>query len=234
MKTLILSDIHGNLPALEAILREEQEYDACLFLGDVVDYGPFPKECIAFLKEEMDVGVLGNHDNAIAHDVDCGCRGDFKQFSEETRAWHKTMLNREEIRFLRSLPPLAQTHIDSQTLFLAHATPQGDLFQYLQEDEVDSTLEGITAEVVLLGHTHVQFQKHVGRTLVVNPGSVGLARDGGTACYAVLQDGSVSLRRIEYDVERTIAALNNSPVSQTTKEGLARILKGEKVRNSIP
>jgi len=234
MKTLILSDIHGNLPALEAILKAEGDYDACVFLGDVVDYGPFPKQCITFLMDEMDVGVLGNHDNAIARDVDCGCRGDFKLFSEDTRAWHKTLLDENDLHFLRSLPPLTQTHIDGETMYLAHATPQGDLFQYLQEDEVDRAVEGIVAEYVLLGHTHIQFKKYVGRTMVVNPGSVGLARDGGNACYAVLRDGKITLRRIEYDVERTVAALNESPISQQSKEGLARILRGHAVDRRAP
>jgi putative phosphoesterase len=227
MKALILSDIHGNLPALEAILQKERSFDTCLFLGDVVDYGPFPKECIRFLREEMDVGVLGNHDNALAHNVDCGCRGDFKQFSEETRAWHRTLLDEQDMRFLRSLPPLAQTHLDGGFVYLAHATPQGDLFHYLQEEEVDQAVEGITAEVVLLGHTHIQFKKHVGRTLVVNPGSVGLARDGGRACYAVWRDGEIDLRRIEYDVQRTIGALKKSPISQASKTGLENVLRGQ-------
>jgi len=230
MKTLILSDIHGNLPALNAILDAEREYDACLFLGDVVDYGPFPKECIRFLMDEMDVGVLGNHDNAIAHDVDCGCRGEFKKFSEETRAWHKTLLDEADVHFLRSLPSLAQTHIQGETLYLAHATPRGDLFKYLQEEEVDKAVEGIAVEFVLLGHTHVQFKKYVGRTRVVNPGSVRLARDGGIACYAVLRDGKLDLRRVEYDVERVVAALHEGPISQESKDGLARVLRGQKTQ----
>lgn len=227
MKTLILSDIHGNLPALEAVLNHAGEYDICLFLGDVVDYGPFPKECIRFLMREMDVGVMGNHDNAIAYGEDCHCRGDFKTFSEETRAWHRTLIGTEEIQFLRSLPPLHQTSVDGQSIVMAHATPEGNLFQYLQEDEVDSVVDGITAQLVLLGHTHIQFKKRVGDTIVVNPGSVGLARDGGQACYACLNDGELELRRVEYDVERTIRALWNAPISIASKQGLAAVLRGE-------
>jgi putative phosphoesterase len=229
MKTLILSDIHGNLPALEAVLEAEGDFDACLFLGDVVDYGPFPKECIQFLMNEMDVGVVGNHDNAIAHEVDCGCRGDFKRFSEETRAWHKTLLDATDLHFLRSLPPLAQTHIQGESILLAHATPQGNLFEYLQETDMDEAVEGIQDQFVLLGHTHIQFKRHVGRTLVVNPGSVGLSRDGGQACYAILRDGEIELQRRAYDVQRTIAVLERSPISAESKKGLARVLKGEVV-----
>jgi putative phosphoesterase len=226
LKTLILSDIHGNLPALEAILNEERPFNRCLFLGDVVDYGPFPKECIAFLVQNMTAGVCGNHDNALARNEDCGCRGDFKRFSEETRAWHKTLLDPDDMKFLASLPTITKCHIDGESLLLAHATPGGDLFRYLQEDEVEDAMEGIADEFVLLGHTHIQFKKYVGHTLVVNPGSVGLARDGGRACYAVLLDGKMSLRRIEYDVEATIAALERSPVSDETKAGLSRVLHG--------
>lgn len=226
MKTLIVSDIHSNLPALEAVVKAEPDFQKCIFLGDVVDYGPFPRECIQFLRDHMDVGVLGNHDNAMARGVDCGCRGDFRHFSEETRAWHKTLLGDEDLDFLRRLQPLEQTHVDGETLYLAHATPKGDLFHYLHEGEMEEAVEGIPADFILLGHTHVQFKKLIGRTLVVNPGSVGLARDGGKACYAVLRDGKVSLYRADYDVERTISALEKAPLSADTLEGLSRVLHG--------
>jgi len=227
MKTLILSDIHGNLPALEAVLEQEKAYDSCFFLGDVVDYGPFPKECIAFLRKEMDVGVIGNHDNALAFDVDCGCRADFKRFSEETRSWHKSLVNEEEKKFLRSLPSLYHSSIDGKSVLLAHATPQGNLFRYVKEDEVEGAVGGLSMQVVLLGHTHVQFKKQVGATLVVNPGSVGLARDGGGACYAMIREGELTLHRIQYDVERTIVALDKAPISKESKEGLTKVLRGE-------
>lgn len=227
MKTLILSDIHANLPALESVLQMEGSFDVCLFLGDLVDYGPFPKECIRFLKNEMDIGVRGNHDQALAFEVDCGCRGDFQQFSEETRAWHRTLLGRSEIQFLKHLQPLQRVHIEGRSVYLAHASPRGDLFRYLQEEEVDEEIVGFTDEIILLGHTHIQFRRHVGHTLVVNPGSVGLARDGGDACYAVMQDGDITLHRIPYDVERTIRALNAGPISNESKQGLTKVLRGE-------
>jgi len=226
MKTLILSDIHGNLPAIEAILEREREYDACLFLGDVVDYGPFPKECIHYLIEEMDMGVMGNHDNAIAFKVDCGCHGDLKRLSSETRAWHTTLLGKKELQFLKSLHPLEQTTIDGLSIFMAHATPEGDLFRYLREDEVGSALKGITTQLVLLGHTHIQFKRQIGDAIIVNPGSVGLARDGEGSCYAILDSGMITLHRIPYDVERTVKALRRSPISEESKKGLENILRG--------
>ncbi len=227
MKVLILSDIHANLPALEAVLKRERFFDTCLFLGDAADYGPFPLECVHFLMDEMDFGVIGNHDNALANQVDCGCRGDFKQFSEETRLWHRTLLDNTEIKFLQSLPVIKRVIIAGQSVYLAHASPQGDMFRYLQEHEIEKEVEGFTDEIILLGHTHVQFKKHIGRTLVINPGSVGLARDGGQACYATLRDGEVTLHRIPYDVEKTISTLEKSPISKNSKEGLRQVLRGQ-------
>ena len=228
MRTLILSDIHGNLPALRAILEVESDFNRCLFLGDVVDYGPFPKECIAFLDARMTLGVLGNHDNAIARNADCGCRDDFIRLSEETRAWHKSLLGADELEFLRSLPPTVWTRIEGKEILLAHASPHGNIFRYIHEEEVEHAVAGIVADFILLGHTHVQFKRQFGPLTVVNPGSVGLARDGGQACYAVLRDGLIELKRIPYDVERTIEALREAPISSDVIEMLATILHGQK------
>jgi predicted phosphodiesterase len=107
---------------------------------------------------------------------------------------------------------------------LAHATPEGNLFQYLQESDVDKSVEHVTEQVVLLGHTHIQFKKQVGGNLVVNPGSVGLARDGAKACYAVLENREITLHRIPYKVEETIKGLWDSPILRASKEGLTRVL----------
>lgn len=227
MKALILSDIHGNLPALEAVIEREKNYDLCLFLGDVVDYGPFPKECVQFLMEQMDYGVMGNHDNALANSEDCQCRGDFRTYSVETRAWHSTLIDEKEKNFLRLLPKLQCIHLNGKSVLLAHATPQGDMFRYLTDAEVENAVEQVAEEIVLLGHTHIQVQKQVDDILIVNPGSVGLARDGGQACYAVLEDGNVTLHRIPYDVEKTINALQKSPISEESKEGLSKVLRGQ-------
>ena len=227
MKTLILSDIHGNLPALEAIFSEEQDFDQCLFLGDVVDYGPFPKECIFSLKYHMDIGVIGNHDNAIVHNVDCGCRGDFRVASVETRIWHRSILAPEDIDFLTGLPKTNHTLIDGLEIQLAHAAPDGNLMRYLKIEDLEKTIKDIAADLILLGHTHIQYEKRIGNSLVVNPGSVGLARDGGSACYALLADGQIQLKRLEYDVDRTIAAILAAPLSEQSKTFLTAVLRGQ-------
>lgn len=224
MKALILSDIHANLPALQAVLANDGNYDILIFLGDVVDYGPHPKECLKFIKENADYYVRGNHDNALGYDVDCNCMGTFRKFSIETREWHKTLLDEEDFLFLRNMPLIDKAHIEDKTFFLAHASPQGNISKYLNEDEIISELNNVIAEYILVGHTHIQYKKQFEYNLVINPGSVGLARDGGQACYAVYENGNVTLKRIDYDVDKTINDLMNSPLSKNVKEGLKKVL----------
>jgi putative phosphoesterase len=228
MKALIISDIHANLPALQAVLEKDGTYDKLIFLGDVVDYGPNPKECLNFVRENADYYVRGNHDNALGYDNDCNCMGTFREYSIATREWHKTFLDKNDIRFLRNMPVINKAHFDDNTFFLAHASPKGDISKYLNEEEITVEVDDIVAEYILVGHTHVQYEKKLDYNLIVNPGSVGLARDGGQACYAVYPDGKITLNRINYDVEKTISDLMKAPLAENVIEGLKQVLLHKK------
>jgi putative phosphoesterase len=213
VKLLILSDIHANLPALEAVLHAEGSWDAVAFCGDVVDYGPQPVECIHWIAEHATFRVRGNHDNALAFDVDCHCLGSLREASLATRAWHRTLLAPGDLAFLRSLPTIEWFQWRGRHFRMSHATPQGDLFEYVTPDDWDRRVEDLTCDFVILGHTHVQNMRHIGDLVVVNPGSVGFNRDGsGKACYAVYDGREVALKRVIYDVGRTIGALRKSPL----------------------
>jgi putative phosphoesterase len=226
MKLLIVSDIHGNLAALEAVLAAESQYDAVVFCGDVVDYGPHPVECLDWVRENVTHAVRGNHDNAVGFDTDCRCMGTFREYSVATRAWHRTLLDQTDYEFLRQLPTLEWFEWEGKHFRMAHATPQGDLFEYLSMDQWSDRIVGLDADFILLGHTHVQGMQTLGAITVVNPGSVGLARDRqGEACYAVFQDGQMRLKRIPYDVERTIAAMRAAPLPIQVMEGLASVMR---------
>lgn len=226
MRTLILSDIHANLPALEAVLRDVGNYDLCVFLGDAIDYGPNPKECVQFLRNHMDMGVMGNHDNAVANNKECGCRADFKTYAEETLTWHRSLLDREDVDFLKSLPVTSFFHMDGLYIYMSHGSPDGNMYKYLRQDEIgEDEIKGLEKyDLILLGHTHLQFKKMVGDVMIVNPGSVGLSRDSHDACYAVLEDGRIKLCRTSYDNKKTVEGLLQSPVSEFTKNGLSRII----------
>jgi putative phosphoesterase len=224
MKILIISDVHANYPALQAVLEKDGSYDKLIFLGDVVDYGPHPKECLKFIIENANYYVRGNHDNALGYDVDCNCMGTFREYSIATREWHKTLLDENDKRFLRNMPILDKAHLDNKIFFLAHASPTGDIFKYLNENEIVNELDDIIAEYILVGHTHVQYEKKVEYSLIVNPGSVGLARDGGEACYAVFENNAITLNRVKYDVEKTISDLKKAPLEEKIIAGLTKVL----------
>ncbi len=224
MKALIISDIHANFPALQAVLSNDGSYDKLIFLGDVVDYGPHPKECLTFIKENADYYVRGNHDNALGYDTDCNSMGTFREFSYATRAWHKTLLDKDDIRFLKDMPIITKAHFDDKSFLLAHASPKGDISKYLNENEITSEIDDVIAEYILVGHTHVQYKLKLEYNLIVNPGSVGLARDGGQACYAVYDDSVITLKRIDYDVEKTISDLKKAPLPENIISGLVKVL----------
>lgn len=225
MTLLIISDVHGNWPALQAVLAAEPKPDAVVFCGDVVDYGPQPAECLRWLAGNASHTVRGNHDNALAFGVDCGCMKTFREYSFATRAWHRPMLNDRDVEFLASMPVRNRFQWQGKVFCMAHATPQGHLSEYLDQSEWGSRVSDISADYMLLGHTHIQGMEAFDRIAVVNPGSVGLARDHqGKACYAVYQDGQMELKHIAYDVARTAALLRRAPLAKHVIESLVGAL----------
>ena len=108
---------------------------------------------------------------------------------------------------------------------MAHATPQGDLFEYLDVNNWCQRVETVESDFVLLGHTHIQDMRRCGGVTVVNPGSVGLNRDGsGKACYGVMDGDDLTLKRVAYDADRTIAALRSSPLPRPIVRRLELVL----------
>ena len=220
VKLLILSDIHGNWPALEAVLRAEGSWDAVAFCGDAVDYGPHPVECVRWLAEHTDYGVRGNHDNALALGVDCHCLESFRDLSQATAAWHANLLDEFDRLFLAQLPTIECFQPAGLNFRLSHATPQGGLFEYLPMDRWKERVEGLVTDYVLIGHTHVQGMMTFGAVTVINPGSVGLAQDvPGEACYAVCDSGRMRLESVPYDVIRTVTDLRRAPIPRRVIEG---------------
>jgi putative phosphoesterase len=182
MRILLISDLHANWPALQAIIAAEP-CDYLMVGGDLVSYGPHPREVIEFVRSHATVAVRGNHDEALAHHVDCRCAPSSKPLAEATRAEHARMLSSDQTAYLGALPLTAALHLGGQTLFSVHASPQEHLYRYtLTPDAPDEFLQGelagIQADVVLLGHTHFPMIRHLGGKTVINPGSVGQPRDG--------------------------------------------------------
>lgn len=225
MKILILSDVHGNAEALNALT---ESYDELWVLGDLVDYGPEPEEVIQDVRQRAALIVRGNHDHAVGNDVDPQCSPLFRAMAEATRRHAVKTLSDDDKKFLRDLPLTASVERDDRRFFLCHATPSDPLFAYCAPDSRAWAQECATvdADIILVGHTHLPFVKRVGTRTVVNPGSLGQPKDGGPdASYAVWQDGEVTLRKVSYPVDRTVAKIKALPVPAGIAVALEQLLR---------
>jgi len=234
MKVLVISDLHANWPALEAVLDAEP-HDALLVCGDLVSYGPHPREVVEFVQTHATLAIRGNHDHALATGKDCRCSPASRPLALPTLACHATMLGEDQFRYLRRLPYTGSLRLEGYTYHAVHASPRDRLYRYtLTPDAPDRHLAGqvrqVRADFVLLGHTHLPMVRGVGFRLVVNPGGLGQPRDGDPrAPYAVIEDGRVQLRRVRYDVERTVKGLRRLPLDRDIIERLAAILRRGRV-----
>jgi putative phosphoesterase len=226
MKILVIADIHGNWPALQAVATEP--HDLCLCLGDLVDYGLEPAACVGWARDNVAHTVRGNHDHGVAQDVTVQGRTGYKYLTGVTRPLTRERLDAGDMRFLARLPLSRMLTADGSRFLLVHASPRDPLDEYVPADP-DSwgrRLQHVDADVICVGHTHQPYVLEVGNKLVINPGSVGQARDGDPrASYAIIEDYKVDLRRIEYPVEDTIAIIHASSLPDLAKEMLTEIFR---------
>ena len=229
MRILILSDIHGNVDALEAI---HESYDRLLVLGDVVDYGPAPEEAIAWMLARSAVSVRGNHDHAMATRDDCRSSPLSYALSVATRAHFRPLLSVDALSYLGQLPVQLSLDIAPCRFHLCHATPREPLYEYLggeaPEPEWRAAVGDLAnrAEWLWVGHSHRPFRRKIGRLTVVNPGSLGMPVDGDPrACYAVWKDGDIELKRAAYDIDRAVTRLKASGLPEEWSARMALVLR---------
>jgi putative phosphoesterase len=225
LRILVVSDLHANPAALAAI---REPFDACLCLGDLVEYGPDPAACIDWVRQVGAVTVRGNHDHGAAQEVETQGLSGFRYLTMATRKTTLPRLSPEDRRFLADLPTSRMLTLDGKRFLLVHASPRDPLDEYVpaEREAWAARLAGLKVDFLLVGHTHLQFALDVGSTMVVNPGSVGLQRDGDPrARYAIIENGRVELKRLEYDVEETIRAVTDSPLDPLAKQLLAEVYR---------
>lgn len=220
MRILIISDIHANLTALEAVLEDvEEEFVATWCLGDLVGYGPDPNECIRRVRELPELTCLiGNHDQAALGKIP------LERFNQDARAaasWTQGALTDESESYLLSLPSRIEL---AEDFTLAHGSPRQPVWEYVLDlPTAEANLEAFQTAYCLVGHTHIPliFSKPEGGNLrpvqvrwgdafelsprmIINPGSVGQPRDmDPRAAYAVLDTEALTwtAHRVSYDVE---------------------------------
>ena len=226
MRVLVISDIHANLAALEAVLADAGPYDAAWCLGDVVGYGPNPNECVARVRALPGlICLLGNHDQAVRGEVD------LRVFNGDARAaiaWTQRTVSPSTLSFLRSLSP----ECVYKDFTMVHASPRQPIWEYILDRETAYVnFPYISTPYCLVGHTHqpVIYQQVAEggevleeapnyaaarplarQSLIINPGSVGQPRDNNPdAAYAMLDldHETWEYRRTPYDVAATQSRL---------------------------
>lgn len=248
----LLSDIHANLPALEALLEDlaSRSVTAAYHLGDLVGYAPWPDRVVSLLAERGIPGVAGNYDSTVATGHDhCGCRYDDPEqqtLSQESYAWTLANVSAETRRRLAGLPfridlkPFGG-HTAGPRATLVHGAPTRNTLYWTDDrsDDFCRTMAGragLTAgDAILFGHTHMPWTRAVDGVRLVNAGSVGRPKDGDPrACYVLLEapDTEAEARngggwdvehvRVEYDVERAARGVEESGLPDSLADHLRR------------
>jgi predicted phosphodiesterase len=239
MRVAVISDIHGNLHALEAVLAavDDERPDAIWCLGDLVGYGPRPNECTERVAARANVSLVGNHDLGVTGAIDLN---EFSHDAATAARWTQTVLDDANLAFLQSLQPEAK--VAGAELY--HASPRDPVWDYvLTADGAYDALNRTAAPLVLVGHSHVaiavvlaegrlngglaphgtEVDLEAGRWLL-NPGSVGQPRDGDPRAAYLLVDLDrmfAAFRRVEYPVEQTQAELREHGLPESLAERLA-------------
>jgi predicted phosphodiesterase len=234
MRYALLSDIHANLPALEAVLadiaKRAVRVDAIYHLGDLVGYAPWPDETVALLGAAGIPGVSGNYDSTVATAYKhCGCKYEDphqEALSHESYAWTLVHTSSATKRQLAALPfridvrPLGG-HLAGPTLTLVHGTPTLNTVYWTEQrpdhfcTQMAQVVGARAGDVIAFGHTHKPWHRVVGGVEFVNAGSVGRPKDGDPrAGYVLLDVGASGVRaefvRVEYDLERAMRGILES------------------------
>jgi putative phosphoesterase len=231
MRVLIVSDLHANWPALEAL---QETYDACLCLGDLVDYGCDPVPVIDWVRRNALACVRGNHDHMVAQHVTTNGVSGFRYLSGVTRSISQQRIDAEARRFLADLPLTRFLTLGGKRFLLVHATPRDPLEEYASAEPEfwKRRIEGLGVDVVCVGHTHQPYILQVNGTTIVNPGSVGLPRDGDPRLsYAIWEDGQTTLHRVAYDVEKAVQRIQQTELPEVAKEMIAQALRHGSLQN---
>lgn len=227
MRLLLIADIHSNLEALQEVLKEK--HDQLICLGDIVGYGPNPRECIELIKENADACLMGNHDAAV-----CGKIGTawFNPEAAKAIEWTKRELTKGQTGFLKALPESYPT----KDFFCVHGSPANPLFEYiLTREQAEEALSQIGQKLLFCAHAHrplsffVRMKKKINlknKKAVISIPSVGQPRDGNPkAGYAVLETETMQLeiKRVDYFVSETVKKIRSTELPRFEAD---RLLSG--------
>ncbi len=221
MKIAFISDIHGNLIALEEVLDSIGKTKV-VCLGDLVGYNPFPNEVVEIVKEKKIASIMGNHDYAtLTGDVSW-----FNPIAARAILWTRKVLKEENFEFLSKL----KISLIENDIYCVHGSPLNPLEEYVFPDYptnlLNKFLKVAKTKTVALGHTHVPFVRYLEEGIIFNAGSVGQPRDGDPrACYVIFdtKKENVEIVRVEYDIDAVAKEIIKAGLP---KELALRLYKG--------
>ena len=239
-RVALMSDVHGNLPAFEAVLEDigRESVDARWCLGDLVGYGAQPDECVALARESCDVCLIGNHDLVVIDKLDVS---EFSHNAAVAALWTRDNIASESVDYLKDL----DTHTQAGELGLYHASPRDPVWEYvLSTGQADGCMDAMEPRVGAVGHSHVALwftraeaggpvtgdHAPAGTELdlsqgdwIVNPGGVGQPRDGDPRAAWLLLDlasWSASWRRVEYPIDDAARAIEQAGLPDALSQRL--------------
>jgi len=222
MKIAAIGDVHGNYPALEAVLDHIRAHKGQEIwnVGDFVGYGPFPDEVVKTLRKAASVNILGNYDRKTLKVEKKREKWEKTKTPEKWLAfkWAYENLSKESRKFLRDLPEKKRLKVGDWRVLVVHGSP-ADPDEYLTPatpiDRLVELADMSKADLVVCGHSHQPFVRQVNGVWFINTGTVGRPDDGDPrACYAMLELKSkkleVTYHRLAYDIERTVEAIRKN------------------------
>lgn len=226
-----LFDIHGNLPALEAVLDEvlKSEADHILVGGDVLP-GPFPRECLDLLNS-LDIPtefIIGNGDREALTTMQSGVSSQVPAYFHEAMTWNAAQLTEADAKAIAQWPLARRLHVGGiGDVLFCHATPRNDTEIFMRTTS-DATLQSIFdplhIHACVCGHTHMQHDRTVNATRIINAGSIGASFQGPGAYWAILGP-TVQLRRTYYDVEKAAARVRATAYPQKEQFASTSVLQ---------
>ena len=232
MRIAVISDIHGNLPALEAVLEKVDELHGgdIICLGDTVGYGPFPQECLEIVRRRCDVVLQGNHDSGLVGETSIE---DFNHYGVQAILWSRERVNVDGHEYIRTLPFV---HEKGDATFV-HASPASpERWRYvLSLRAARECFQAFSTRLCFIGHSHVPVvipeegninEYHPGHRHLINVGSVGQPRDGNPYASFGLYDPDADLFelvRVPYDIAKTARAIRDAGLPEFLA---ARLFKG--------
>ncbi len=227
MRIGILSDIHGNLPALESVLKKIDELglDRLHCLGDIVGYGSFPNECVELIRSRCSIVVKGNHDSGLTGETSID---DFNNLGQQAIRWTRKQILPEHFEYLKTLP---MTAIEGQVTYVHSSPAEPEQWTYIFSiRSAEEAFFAFSTDLCFIGHTHVPViigedmsinsyvpprdkSGNLQRRFLINVGSIGQPRDGNPeAAFGILDTETLEyeLLRVPYDIEKAATAITKA------------------------